>query len=142
MTPLSSLRIERIDDIPLLLAQLERMGVRELLDWHFPPHGNWMGLSPGWTTVLWYAFGYSLCFSGDAGGIIGNLDMAFLRGVDLSTPSPINDTVIFVAPPDREARLESRTTITSTLKRDTSVASLAPWKVNFFRSGDRTSDTR
>jgi len=26
-------------------------------------------------------------------------------------PSPINDTVIFVAPPDREARLESRTTL-------------------------------
>src|SRR5438876_2218296 len=56
MTPLSSLRIERIDDIPLLLAQLERMGVRELLDWHFPPHGNWMGLSPGWTTVLWLTY--------------------------------------------------------------------------------------
>ena len=33
------------------------------------------------TTVLWYAVGYSLCFSGDVGGIIGNLDMAFLRGV-------------------------------------------------------------
>jgi len=28
-------------------------------------------------------------------------------------PSPINDTVIFVAPPDREARLESRTPLTT-----------------------------
>src|SRR5260221_6311862 len=57
-------------------------------------------VSMGWTTVIWYAFGYSLCFSGDVGGIIGNLDMAFLRGVDLSTPSPINDTIpiiVFVA---------------------------------------------
>jgi len=57
-------------------------------------------VSMGWTTVLWYAFGYSLCFSGDVGGIIGNLDMAFLRGVDLTTPSPINDTIpiiVFVA---------------------------------------------
>ncbi len=45
-------------------------------------------VSMGWTTVIWYLFGYSLCFSGDVGGIIGNLDMAFLRGVDLSTPSP------------------------------------------------------
>src|SRR5712692_3270519 len=57
-------------------------------------------VSMGWTTVLWYAFGYSLCFSGDVGGIIGNLDMAFLRGVDLSTPSPINDSIpiiVFVA---------------------------------------------
>src|SRR5258708_36411014 len=54
----------------------------------------------GWRTVLWYAFGYSLCFSGDVGGVIGNLDMAFLRGVDLSTPSPINSSIpiiVFVA---------------------------------------------
>jgi ammonium transporter, Amt family len=57
-------------------------------------------VSMGWTTVLWYAFGYSLCFSGDVGGIIGNLDMAFLRGVDLTAPSPINDSIpliVFVA---------------------------------------------
>lgn len=33
------------------------------------------------TTVIWYLFGYSLCFSGGEGGIIGNLDMAFLHGV-------------------------------------------------------------
>jgi Amt family ammonium transporter len=57
-------------------------------------------VSMGWTTVIWYAFGYSLCFSGDVGGIIGNLDMAFLHGVSLSTPSPINDSIpllVFVA---------------------------------------------
>lgn len=29
-------------------------------------------LSLGLTTVLWVAFGYSLCFSGGEGGIIGN----------------------------------------------------------------------
>ena len=45
-------------------------------------------VSMGWTTVLWLAFGYSLCFSGDVGGVIGNLDMAFLKGVTLTTPSP------------------------------------------------------
>jgi Amt family ammonium transporter len=38
------------------------------------------------TTVLWYAVGFSLCFSGGEGGIIGNLDLAFLRGIDLNTP--------------------------------------------------------
>lgn len=38
-------------------------------------------VSMGITTILWYAVGYSLCFSGGEGGIIGNLDMAFLRGV-------------------------------------------------------------
>ena len=56
-------------------------------------------VSMGWTTVLWYAFGFSLCFSGDLKsgtdywGIIGNLDWAFLRGITLSTPSAVNDTV-------------------------------------------------
>ena len=38
-------------------------------------------LSMGVTTVLWFLFGYSLCFSGGEGGIIGNLDKAFLNGV-------------------------------------------------------------
>jgi Amt family ammonium transporter len=43
-------------------------------------------VSMGVTTVLWYAVGFSLCFSGGQGGVIGNLDMAFLRGVGPSTP--------------------------------------------------------
>jgi len=57
-------------------------------------------VSMGWTTVLWYAFGYSLCFSGDVGGIVGNLDQAFLKGVNLMAPSPINNSIpliVFVA---------------------------------------------
>ena len=45
-----------------------------------------------WTTVVWYVCGYSLCFSGGEGGVIGNLDMAFLRGVNLMAPSP-NDSI-------------------------------------------------
>ena len=55
--------------------------------------------SMGWTTMLWWAFGFSMCFSGnlksgtDIAGIIGNFDWAFLRGVSLSTPSPANDTI-------------------------------------------------
>ena len=53
MITLPSLTVERIDDVPLLLAQLERMGLRELLDLHFPVHGNWLGLSLGWTATLW-----------------------------------------------------------------------------------------
>lgn len=44
---------ERVDDIPLLLAQLARMGVQPLVDTHFPTHGNWQGLSLGWVTVIW-----------------------------------------------------------------------------------------
>ena len=38
-------------------------------------------VSMGWTTVLWFICGYSLCFSGDVGGVIGNLDNAFFRGI-------------------------------------------------------------
>ena len=42
-------------------------------------------VSMGITTILWFTVGYSLCFSGDVGGIIGNLDMAFLRGITPDT---------------------------------------------------------
>lgn len=42
-------------------------------------------VSLGWTTVIWFAFGYSICFSGGEGGIIGNLDMAFLSGTNLNS---------------------------------------------------------
>jgi len=42
-------------------------------------------VSLGWTTVLWVIFGYSLCFSGGDGGIIGNFDKAFLSGVSMNT---------------------------------------------------------
>lgn len=38
-------------------------------------------VSMGWTSVLWYAFGYSLCFSGGEGQIIGDLNKAFYHGV-------------------------------------------------------------
>jgi Amt family ammonium transporter len=53
-------------------------------------------VSMGWTTVIWFALGYSLCFSGDVGGVIGNLDMAFLHGVTLTTPSPTPGIPLFV----------------------------------------------
>ncbi|MEH2293388.1 MAG: hypothetical protein V7K31_09825 [Nostoc sp.] len=44
---------ERVDDIPVLLAQLERIGARQLLDKHFPTHGNWEGESLGSVAVIW-----------------------------------------------------------------------------------------
>src|SRR5271166_2297835 len=57
-------------------------------------------VSMGWTTVIWYLYGYSLCFSGDWHGIIGNLHNVCLRGIGLSTPSGPNDTIpamVFIA---------------------------------------------
>ena len=47
---------ERVDDIPVLLAQAERMGLQPLLDEHFPTHGNWLGLSLGWVGTIWLSY--------------------------------------------------------------------------------------
>jgi Amt family ammonium transporter len=43
-------------------------------------------VSMGVTTILWYAVGFSLCFSGGECSIIGNLDMAFMTGINPLTP--------------------------------------------------------
>ncbi len=32
-----------VDDIPILLTQIERMGVQPLIDKHFLTHENWQG---------------------------------------------------------------------------------------------------
>src|ERR1035437_6494418 len=45
-------------------------------------------VSMGWTTVLWYLYGYSLCFSGDWHGIIGDFHYACLRNINLSSMFP------------------------------------------------------
>src|SRR5665647_2561179 len=50
-------------------------------------------VSMGWTTVLWWAFGFSMCFSGGAGGVIGNLDKAFLNGVSLTSSASLNPAI-------------------------------------------------
>ena len=44
---------ERVDDIPVLIAQAERMGLAELVDEHFVSHGNWLGTSLGMTIAVW-----------------------------------------------------------------------------------------
>jgi len=44
---------ERVDDIPVLAAQLERMGVAGVVDAHFPTHSGWAGLSLGGTVAVW-----------------------------------------------------------------------------------------
>ncbi|PLX07932.1 MAG: ammonium transporter [Marinilabiliales bacterium] len=43
-------------------------------------------VSLGITTIMWIAFGYSLCFSGGEGGIFGNFDYAFLNNIPFDTP--------------------------------------------------------
>jgi ammonium transporter, Amt family len=52
-------------------------------------------MSLGWTTVLWVAFGYSMCFGPTWHGIIGDPTYYFfLRGVDLHTMFTGNDAGI------------------------------------------------
>jgi transposase len=55
MTEQLSVTTERVDDIPIVLAQSDDMGIPELLDEYFKPHGNWEGTSLGWTTAIWVA---------------------------------------------------------------------------------------
>jgi hypothetical protein len=44
--------VERVDDMPGLLAHLEQMGMQRLLDEQFPTHGIWVRRSRRWVTVL------------------------------------------------------------------------------------------
>src|SRR6266571_2910679 len=53
MNAIPTIITERVDDIPLLLEQMQRMGLPTLLDTHFPTHGNWTGLSLGWVSTIW-----------------------------------------------------------------------------------------
>lgn len=46
---------ERVDDVPLLLAHMQRLGLPGILDAHFPAHGNRQGLSLGWLVLVWLA---------------------------------------------------------------------------------------
>jgi transposase len=60
---LNTIAIERLDDVPLLLAQLQRMQVAALLDQHFPTHPHWAGEPTfGEVACVWIA---SLVSTGD-----------------------------------------------------------------------------
>jgi transposase len=53
MNEIPNIITERVDDIPLLLQQMQRMELPTLIDTHFPAHGNWYGLSLGWVSTIW-----------------------------------------------------------------------------------------
>jgi len=50
------IQTERIDDLPLLVAQQQGMGIPAIIDAVIEPHGNRQGLSVGWTVVGWLSF--------------------------------------------------------------------------------------
>ena len=56
MTEALTVTIEPVDDIPVLLTSATRLGLAELVDQHFEPHGNWQGLSPGLVLTGWLAY--------------------------------------------------------------------------------------
>lgn len=47
---------ERVDDIALLLGQLVKMRLPEVLDNHIPTHWKQRDLSWGWTIVIWLSY--------------------------------------------------------------------------------------
>ena len=55
MSEQPSIHTERVDDVPLLLAHVERLGLVDILDAHFPAHGYRRGLSPGLICLVWLA---------------------------------------------------------------------------------------
>jgi transposase len=49
-------KAERIDDIPVLLAAMSKMGLQQIIDRHIPVQRHQRELSWGWTVVIWLAY--------------------------------------------------------------------------------------
>ena len=100
-TPISITRTERVDDIPLLLAQMDRMDIAALLDKHFPMHGNWQGPGLGQIVVVWLAY---LLSEGDhrlnsvqgwVAGILMTLSICLKAGGSIKPSLKINEPAPF-----------------------------------------------
>ena len=50
-----TIETERVDDIPVLVAEMDKMGITELVDEHFATHGNWQGINLGRVMTGWLA---------------------------------------------------------------------------------------
>jgi transposase len=55
MTPEMNITTERIDDFPLLLEVMQRLGLPAIIDTHLHRHGLHRGLSWGWIATIWLA---------------------------------------------------------------------------------------
>lgn len=49
-------KIERVDDIPLLIAEMQKSDLSNQLGKYFPDHGNWQGISGGKVAVGFLAY--------------------------------------------------------------------------------------
>ena len=52
----SNVKTERVDDIPLLIGLMVKLGLQKVLDNHIPVHWKQRELSWGWTAVIWLAY--------------------------------------------------------------------------------------
>jgi len=50
------MKVEQIDDLPLLMSQIEKCNIKELIDQFFPDHGNWGGISGGSVVAGWLLY--------------------------------------------------------------------------------------
>jgi transposase len=55
MSPDLTLTTERVDDFPLLLSVMLRLGLPDIFDHHLGRHGLHQGLSWGWIATIWLA---------------------------------------------------------------------------------------
>ena len=53
---MSIIRIERVDELPLILSWLLKMGIVEIIDGIWQPHGQWKGLSYGQLALLFVTY--------------------------------------------------------------------------------------
>ena len=53
MNEIPSFSTERVDDIPLLLHQIQHLGLAQIIDNHLRPHGNRQGLTYGQLACVW-----------------------------------------------------------------------------------------
>ncbi len=56
MTETLTVMMQPVDDLPVLLTSMGRLGLVDLVDQHFRRHGNWQGLSPGQVLTGWLAY--------------------------------------------------------------------------------------
>jgi transposase len=50
-----TIETERVDDIPVLVANMNKMGIEELVEEIFATHGNWQGINLGRVVTGWLA---------------------------------------------------------------------------------------
>lgn len=56
MTENLQLSHEQVDDVPLLLGLMQRLGLPETLDRHLGNHGHHRGISNGWLATIWLSY--------------------------------------------------------------------------------------